>query len=124
MATLVATPATQKIARQIIRDTAEEGADAVLRWLPEVQPEQVTALLVLIAREAAAVRLPSGPRPLGRFVPDLLTHEERRRAHAAYERGERAEWVVTGEREYQRNRMRNRRDRRATTTGLEVRNAV
>lgn len=35
--------------------------------------------------------------------------EARKVAHAAYFRGERDEWVVTGERAYQRNRKRNRR---------------
>lgn len=117
---IVATTATRKLARAIIRETADNGADATLRHLHDVAPDQLPALIAILAREAAGARIPRGSHfPIdGRLVVDVLTVEERRTAHAAYVRGLRDEWVVNGEREYQR--LRRRRDRAANRGAPEL----
>lgn len=117
---IVPTEATRAIARAIIRDTRDDGADATLRHLQHVHPDQLAALVALLAREAAARRLPPGP--IGARVrltlPAVLTPEERRQAHAAWTRGQRDPWVIAGEREYQRMRTRvRRRPRRLQKAG-------
>jgi hypothetical protein len=108
---IVATNATRNLARAIIRETADSGADATMRHLRDVAPEQFPALVAILAREASAIRIPRGAGfPIdGRLVVDVLTEDERRTAHAAYVRGVRDEWVIAGEREYQRLRRRNER---------------
>lgn len=102
------TLATRKLARVIIRETAKSGSDATLRHLRHVVPEQVPALIAILAREASGARIPptNAGTLLAQLAVDVLTVEERRTAHAAYVRGLRDEWVVNGEREYQRNRRR------------------
>lgn len=50
----------------------------------------------------------------------VLSHEEKlRKAHAAYYHGYRSADVVAGEREYQRNRKRDRRKKPATPVASE-----
>lgn len=106
-ATIVASPATRSIARQIIVDSQWDGADAVLRHLPDVRPAQIPALVALLAKAALTGSVPAAtgaPRK-----PLMLTADERKRAHARYVAGSRDPATVRGEREYQRAWTRERR---------------
>lgn len=106
---IVATHHTRLVARDIILETRERGTDAVLKHLPRVHPEQSAALLVLLAQAAAhAVSVPRTDNPQ-RGGAAILSEVERRLAHRAYARGERDLATVLGEREYQRMRVRARR---------------
>lgn len=106
-ASIVATPATRNLAKQILLDSQWDGADAVLRHLPDVRPSQVPALVALLAKAALTGTIPAptgAPRK-----PLLLTPDERKRAHARYVAGVRDAATVRGEREYQRAWTRERR---------------
>lgn len=106
---LVATTNTRFIARTILAEIEYDGADAVARHLPNVQPHQVPALIALLAKAATTGTLP--PAPNGRpRMPLLLTVDERRRAHARWTAGARDRATIRGEREYQRESKRQRRE--------------
>lgn len=101
---------------------AEAGADAAVRFIPTVRPEQLPALIGVLAHIAAHGTLPGswvGDRRNAAAWHKLkhlteFTDEQRRVAHAAYARGERGPWVVAGEREYQRvNKRALRAERKA-----------
>lgn len=98
---IVASPATRTLARQIIADTTWDGADATLRHLTQVRPSQLPALVHLLAVAATTGEIPGGPAGQER-KPILLSEEERRRAHARYNAGHRDPATRRGEREYQR----------------------
>lgn len=108
---VVATPATRSIARHILAETAWDGAEAVLRHLPDVRECQIPALIALLAKAAV-----TGERPAGTVGPPrkaiLLDEEERRRAHRRYGAGARDAATVRGEQEYQRERRRVQRERK------------
>lgn len=106
---IVATNPTRLLARAILSETEEDGADAVMRHLPDVQPCQVPALIALIAKAAVTGEVPA--RPSGQPAkPLLLTEDERRKAHARFRQGARDRETMRGEREYQReSKQRNRR---------------
>lgn len=106
---IVATPATRTLARHIITDTQWDGAEATLRYLPEVHPTQIAALIHLLAAGAITGEIPTGPAGITR-KPLLLTDEERRRAHARFIAGQRDPATRRGEREYNRARRRAQRD--------------
>lgn len=106
--TIVATPATRSLARQIITDTAWDGAEATLRHLPELRPSQLAALIHLLAQAAGTGEVPAGAGA-GDRKPLLLTEDERRRAHRRYAAGHRDPATRRGESEYQRERKRTRR---------------
>lgn len=104
--TVVATPATRKLAKAILADAMWDGADAVLRHLPDVYPGQVPALIYLLARAATTGEVPA---PTGTpRKPLLLSPDERRRAHRRYAAGSRDPATMRGEREYQRESKRRR----------------
>ena len=76
--------------------------------LAQSNPRATAELLIALAEKAVeyAQRPVCGPYP--------ATYEDyMREAHAAYVRGERAAWVVEGERAYQRARGRRRRSKAA-----------
>ena len=109
--TVVATKPTRVIAKAILADAQWDGADAVLRHLPDVQPHQIPALVALLARAAVTGELPAhtgAPRK-----PLLLSVEERKRAHRRYSNGARDPATIRGEREYQRESKRRRDAARA-----------
>lgn len=101
---VVATPATRAIARQIILDTQWDGADATLRHLPQVRPSQLAALVHLLAAAATTGEVATEPATIRK--PLLLSEDERRRAHARFVAGHRDPATRRGEQEYQRARRR------------------
>lgn len=112
---LAPTTHTRRIARRIVRETEVIGADATLRHLCDVPPQQVPALVALLAKYAAGRTglTAAGPvKLLDRVppgMPNRFTVEQRRDAHRRYANGSRAPEVVAGEREYQRGWARDRR---------------
>lgn len=105
---LVPTPATQHVAKLMMRTTLRDTpADAVLRHLPQLEPQQVPALLALVLRNAKINQKPGRQR-----LPDLFSAAERRRGYASYKRGDRSDWAVACFREYQRHQQRTQRVRR------------
>ena len=50
---VVPTKATVGIARRMVAETADTGADVVLNYLPDVEPGQVPALVALLAKWAS-----------------------------------------------------------------------
>lgn len=124
--TVVPTMQTQRLARRLVRATPELGAEAALSALAHTPPEQIPALVAMLARIAAgSTCIPRGvlpesvPNLARRARPDdpiLLTEAQRREAHRRYRTGDRTPAVVLGEREYQRlsKRMRTMRDREAS----------
>ncbi|GEP38861.1 hypothetical protein NPS01_25240 [Nocardioides psychrotolerans] len=105
---IVASPATRAIARQIITDTQWDGAEATLRHLPDLHPTQIPALIHLLAAAAATGDIPTSPAATTR-KPLLLTEDERRRAHARFVAGATDPATRRGEQEYQRARRRIQR---------------
>lgn len=103
---VVATRATRAIARHIILESPDTGADAVLRHLRDLDPEQLVPLVALLAKAAASGELP--PIALtGQPMKALrLSEEGRREAHRLYVGGRRDPETRHGEREYQRERKR------------------
>lgn len=68
-----------------------------------VNPVRLAEVAVALAEMVAASRPPELPR-------DEISYERYlKRAHAAHTMGDRSEWVVTGEREYQRVRKQRQR---------------
>lgn len=102
---IVPTRATALIARKILADTHEAGADAVLRHIDDLEPTQYVALVAILAKAAADKVAPPVPggKPLKAII---LTEDQRRRAHTRYTAGHRDAITVRGEREYQRERKR------------------
>lgn len=107
---IVPTDATRRLARSMMADARRTtGGDAALKHLPELQPEQLVALIgALLTQIKVTEKVGRPPLPLE------LAEDERRRCHAAYRNGDRTPEVVAGEREYQRVNQRARRQR----TGL------
>ena len=96
---------TKYVARAMLESAARStGADAVIRWLPEVPPHQGPALLALILEARGAMGRPQ--------LPLEFTEDERRRLHAAYGKGKRDARTIAGEREYQRLAKRSQVMRR------------
>lgn len=93
---IVATPATRAIAERIIRETADDGAEATMRHLPDVNPAQVPALVALIARAAAATGLAAGDLAMSR--------KAQKEAHNRYNAGQRDAVTRHGELAYQQAR--------------------
>ena len=94
-ATVVPNVQTRYVARAMLETAVRTtGADAVIRWLPEVPPHQAPALLALILESRGAMDRPQ--------LPLEFTEDERRRLHAAYAKGKRDARTTAGEREYQR----------------------
>jgi hypothetical protein len=57
----------------------------------------------------------AGLMPAGRpALAPTHTLAESRQAHAAYQRGHRDDWTMAGERQYQRDRKRAARERKAS----------
>lgn len=108
-ATIVATPATRNLARLIVADTSWDGAEATLRHLPAVRPEQLPALVHLLAEAAATGEVPGGRADRERRAL-LLDEDERRRAHNRFNAGHRDPATRRGESEYQRARKRARKN--------------
>ncbi|WP_027930741.1 hypothetical protein [Amycolatopsis thermoflava] len=86
-------------------DGTLEQEEMALRYQAGANPARLVGLVLVLADMVAAARPPELP------YDDPSYQLYLKRAHAAYARGERMEWVVTGEREYQRNRKRNNRAR-------------
>jgi hypothetical protein len=105
---VVATPATRAIARQILADTHWDGAEATLRHLPQVTPAQIPALVHLLSVAATTGEIPTGPAGALR-KPLLLDEDERLRAHARFIAGHRDPATRRGEQEYNRARRRAQR---------------
>lgn len=101
---IVATRATRAIARQMIDGIEEHGADAVLKHIHSLKPEQFVPLVALLAKAAATGEMPV---PVGQ--PEkvvLLTEEERKELHRLYGQGKRDPHTIRGEREYKREKKR------------------
>lgn len=90
----------QPIAARLITAVALHDPDQVASILDTVT--DWPALAVVLADQATLPDLPRGG-------PFLLSEDDRRRAHAAHQRGEEGAWIRLGEREYQRARARRRR---------------
>jgi hypothetical protein len=89
-------------------DKAHDGdlPDSVHRSLVNqavVNPVRLAEVVLALAGMVAASRPPELPRNEESYEKYL------QRAHAAHARGERLEWVLTGEREYQRLRKERKR---------------
>lgn len=66
-----------------------------------VDPRRITTLVLALAHMVAEERPPV----------ETTVEKHLREAHAAWARGERADWVALGEREYQRDKKRRQRRR-------------
>lgn len=76
--------------------------------LAVANPRATAELIIALAEKAVEY----AQRPVGGPYP--ATYQDyMREAHAAYVRGERSDWVVEGERAYQRARGRRRRSKGA-----------
>lgn len=75
-----------------------------LRTQVTTNPMRVVELVFALADMAAVSRPPAIPRDEDGYQRYL------KRAHAAHARGERLEWVVAGEREYQRVKKQRLRE--------------
>lgn len=105
---LVPTPATRALAAEAIYEASRRtGPDAALIVLAKAAPDQLPALLGLILTSTKVHKKVGRPR-----LPLQLSATERRRAHTAHANGDRSEWAVNGEREYQRVNQQLRRQRR------------
>ena len=109
------TPAERRRAKQLIRRTSVDGADATLAYLRRFSPDAYPALVAYLASVACnAVGLEQ--RHAGMRYrpnqPELHTEDERRVLHRLYGRGVRTPDVVIGEREYQRVRAQKRTQRK------------
>lgn len=104
---LVPTRTTRQLAERMIFDAAREpGADVVLDNIGDLAPDQ-TAALIGILLDATKPRGQLG-RPI---IALTLTPSQRREAHRRYIQGDREDWVVEGNREYQRANARSLRAR-------------
>lgn len=112
---IVATPATRNLARQIIADTTWDGAEGTLRNLGQVRPSQLPALVHLLAVAATTGEVPGGAAGRDRKAL-LLTADERRRAHNRFNAGHRDPATRRGESEYQRARKRGHQTPAAATS--------
>ena len=104
---LVPTKATRQLAERMIFDAAKEtGADSVLANISDLDPNQTSALIGILL-DATNPR-----RKLGRPIIALtLSPTQRREAHRRHRQGDREDWVIQGEREYQRANARSLRAR-------------
>lgn len=104
---LVPSRATRQLAERMIYDAQQTtGADVVLAHIRSINPTQVPALIGILLTATKP------HRKLGRpIVPLTLSPDERREAHRLYKQGDRTEWVVLGQREYQRANTRSLRAR-------------
>lgn len=88
------------VAQRLVNEARQDGLTSRQRDVfLQVQrdPRQAAELLIVLAELVAAERPPLVDEALRRHL---------RKAHAAFFRGERDEWVVEGERAYQRNKKR------------------
>ena len=70
---IVPTRATALIARKILADTHEAGADAVLRHIDDLEPTQYVALVAILAKAAADKVAP--PVPGGKPLKAIILTE-------------------------------------------------
>lgn len=89
-----------------LTDMAQRGnlhrlLDAI-EYDAQTNPRKSVDLIVALAELSARNNKSPGSEDLATFL---------RAAHAAYNRGERFNWVIDGEREYQRNKARRSRAR-------------
>lgn len=80
---------------------AERARDLVNQAV--TNPARTVEVVLALADMVAAARPPELP------TDDVSYERYLKRAHAAHSRGERLEWVIQGEREYQRLRKRTQR---------------
>jgi hypothetical protein len=113
---IVASPATRTLARRLIADTQWDGAEATMAALEEIRPQQIPALIHLLAAAASTGEVDPSRGGEDR-EPITLTPEERRRAHRRYQAGQRDPATRRGERDYQRASKRDRRNRRRAAAG-------
>lgn len=105
---VVPTEQTRRVAAAMMHQARQStGADAALRHLPDLQPEQLTALVGLLLTQIKVISKSGRPT-----MPLTLSEEERRRGYAAWRRGERTPFTERAYREYQRANQRARRARR------------
>lgn len=100
-----------RLACRLVDEIQEHGeVSAATRYSlvqqAQMSPERLADMLMSMAGLLADAEPPSLPRNEETFRKYL------RRAHAAHTRGERYEWVMVGEREYQRLIQAERRERR------------
>ena len=85
------------LVEQACAGTVEERARDLVNQAV-VNPTRTVEVVLALADMVAASRPPELP------TDDVSYERYLKRAHAAFGRGERLEWVTTGEREYQRLR--------------------
>lgn len=104
---LVPNKRTRQLAQIMVRHAHREtGLDAAARWLPEVEPDQVGALIGLLLTNVKVQERQIAPRR-----EDQFTDAERKAGYAAYKKGSRSEWAIECFREYQRLAARRARRR-------------
>jgi hypothetical protein len=88
------------------KGSISDGVRTTYINMARMNPERVADMLISMASMVADATPPDLPQDEQTYRKYL------RRAHAAHARGERFEWVVVGEREYQRVIQADRRARK------------
>lgn len=99
---VVPTARTRQVASDLVASAAKEtGFDAVIEHLHRITPEQYPALIGILLGHN-----PGRPR-----LDEEFTELQRLEAHRRFRAGDRDDWVMSGEREYQRIHKRLTRAR-------------
>lgn len=85
MTCIAPTPATVKLARRIVEDTPDHGADAVLKHLPDLFDGQAAALIGVLAKMAAQHPVEAPPETVVYSIdPAQVCHVIAERTAARY----------------------------------------